>query len=66
MGKIKIGKDKYLTPSPIEDYLKFSYEDWKDKTKRDHSPTFFESHPDYMEYIKDPKNSAVLYGKNLS
>jgi len=66
LGKIKIGKDKYLTPSPIEDYLKFSYEDWKDKTKRDHSPTFFEAHPDYMEYIKDPKNSAVLYGKNLS
>lgn len=66
LGEIKIGKDKYFTPSPIEDYLAFSYEDWKDNTKRDHSPTFFEAHPDYMEYIKDPKNNATLYGKNIS
>jgi len=65
-GEIKIGKEKYLTPSPIEDYLAFTYEDWKDNTLRDHGKTYFEMHPDYLEFIKDPKNEAVLYGKNVS
>lgn len=44
-GTIKIGKKKYLTPSPIEEYLTFSYFDnWKDKTDRRHSLTYFEQH----------------------
>lgn len=67
LGEIKIGKDKYLTPSPIEDYLSFTYfNNWKDNTDRRHGETFFEMHPDYMEYIKDPKNQVELYGKNIS
>jgi len=41
---IKIGRNKYLTPSPIKDYLEYSYEDWKDKDKRDHSPTWYIAH----------------------
>lgn len=41
---IKIGGKKYLTPYPIEKYLEHCYKDWKDKTGRDHSPTFVEYH----------------------
>lgn len=45
---IKIGGKKYLVPSPIKDYLSFCYADWKDKTLRDHSPTFYEAHNEDM------------------
>lgn len=42
---IKIGKTSYLTPSPIEDYLSFTYFDnWKDKSDRRHGHTYFEMH----------------------
>lgn len=39
-GSIKIGKYKYLTPAPIEDYLGFSYKNWKNREDTDHSPTY--------------------------
>lgn len=65
LGKIKIGKDNYLTPTPVEDYLAFTYEDWKDDTRRDHGLTYWEMHPDQMEYIKDPKNAAILFYDKL-
>jgi len=39
---IKINGKKYLTPYPIEKYLEHSYKNWKDKSGRDHSPTYFE------------------------
>ena len=61
LGTIKVGKNKYLTPSPIEEYLKFTYGDWKDKTLRNHGLTFSEMHPEYLEYIKDPKNEASYW-----
>jgi len=38
LKKIKFKGDYYLIPTPTEEYLEYSYEDWKDKTKRDHSP----------------------------
>lgn len=42
---IKIGKQKYLTPAPIKDYLAFTYFDnWKDKTDRRHGHTYPEMH----------------------
>lgn len=65
LDKVSIGKKEYLTPSPIEDYLKFSYEDWKDPMKRDHSKTFFEAHPEQIEMIKDveKKNQVVQWKK---
>lgn len=65
LGRIKIGKDSYFTPNHIEDYLTFTYEDWKDDTKRDHGLTYFEMHPDQMEYVKDPKNAATLFGRTI-
>lgn len=43
-GIIKIGRNKYKTPYPIKDYLAYSYEDWRDKKKRDHSPLYDEAH----------------------
>lgn len=45
LDKIKIGKNYYLTPHRIADYLNYSYFDnWKDKTDRRHSPTYPEIH----------------------
>ena len=42
---IKIGKKKYLVPSPIEEYLAYSYFDnWRDKNDRRHSDTYFVAH----------------------
>lgn len=46
-GEMRIGKNKYLTPSPIKDYLQFCYNDWQDKNGRDHSPTYPAAHPNY-------------------
>lgn len=44
-GIIKIGQKKYLAPTPIEEYLSFTYFDnWKDKTDRRHGDTYFEMH----------------------
>lgn len=55
---IKIGKKKYLTPSPIEDYLSFTYfNNWKDKTDRRHGETH-----DMMHHSNDP--SYDITGKN--
>jgi len=42
---IKIGGKKYLVPSPMKDYLAFTYFDnWKDKTDRRHGDTYSEMH----------------------
>jgi hypothetical protein len=42
---VKIGKQKYLTPGPIKDYLSWAYFDnWKDKSDRRHSYTYPEQH----------------------
>lgn len=47
--QIKIGKKKYLCPAPIKEYLSWAYFDnWKDKTDRRHSPTYFEQHAKEM------------------
>jgi hypothetical protein len=58
LGSIKIGKKKYSTPGPIEDYLAFTYFDnWKDKSDRRHGETFFEMH--------EAKNASLdIEGKN--
>jgi len=68
LGEIKIGKKKYFTPYPIEDYLEFSYKNWRDKTLRDHSPTYSEAHPEYREYIKNisQKNEAIIWKNQKS
>lgn len=44
-GTIKIGKEKYLTPYPIEDYLNWAYfGNYKDKTDRRHSGLYTDQH----------------------
>lgn len=42
LDEIKFKGDKYLIPSPVEEYLGWTYEDWKDKTKRDHGLLYYE------------------------
>lgn len=47
LGEIKIHKKKYLTPSPIEDYLADTYfNNWKDKTDRRHGLCYDKQHED--------------------
>ncbi len=54
---VKIGSKKYLCPAPIEEYLSWAYFDnWKDKTDRRHSPTYFEQHAN--------KESLDITGQN--
>ena len=56
LGEIKIGKQKYLCPAPIEDYLTFTYfNNWKDKTDRRHGHTYFEMHG--IEKLEDINNN---------
>ena len=58
---IKINGKKYLTPSPIEKYLEYHYRNWKDKNGRDHSPTFFEAHPEEIEQMNiEGKNQVTI------
>lgn len=43
---IKFKGKKYLTPSPIKDYLEFMYgKDWKKPIKGKHAPQWMEAHP---------------------
>ena len=64
LGTIKINGKKYLTPSPIEKYLEFSYKNWKDKLGRDHSPTYLTSHPEYAEMLNITGKNEVTIFKN--
>lgn len=58
---VKIHGKKYLTPSPIKAYLEHSYVNWKDKTMRDHSPTFNEYHA--KESLKKEDVNSVRINK---
>jgi hypothetical protein len=64
LGELKIGGKKYLCPSPIEEYLAFTYfNNWKDKTDRRHGHTYYEMHG--IEKLEDiSKNNAATIWKN--
>ena len=58
---IKINGKSYLVPSPTEKYLEFCYKDWRDRQGRDHSPTYFEAHPDQLEMMNiENKNQVTI------
>lgn len=60
LGEIKVGKHKFLTPSPVEEYLAFTYfENWKDKLDRRHGLTFFEMHGKEMLDTAGQNNSVI-------
>jgi hypothetical protein len=61
-GQVKIRKNKYLTPSPIDEYLSFTYFDnWKDKTDRRHGHTYNEMHSENDEMVDiTNKNEATI------
>lgn len=50
---IKFKKEKFLVPSPVEEYLEFAYSDWKDPNKKEHSPQYWED--------KDVNELAKVY-----
>lgn len=59
---IKIGGKKYNIPSPIEDYLNFTYfNNWKDKTDRRHGLTFQEMHA--KESLNEQDANSVMIEK---
>ncbi len=60
---IKIGKNKYFTPSPIKDYLNFTYFDnWNDKTDRRHGETYFVQHQEDPAILDiEGKNEVTIY-----
>jgi hypothetical protein len=60
LGTVKVGRDKYFCPSPIEDYLAFTYfNNWKDKTDRRHGHTYNEMHPEPKEFLTNPQSEAT-------
>jgi phosphorylcholine metabolism protein LicD len=42
LKKIKFKGDWYLVPTPTDEYLKWTYGDWKDKTLRNHGKLYYE------------------------
>jgi len=58
---IKFKGEQFLIPSPVEEYLKFTYEDWKDPLKRDHGLTYFEMHPEKMEMLDKLADKQQVY-----
>jgi hypothetical protein len=60
-GEIKIGKKKYLTPTPVEDYLAWAYFDnWQDKLDRRHSETYPEQHS--QRGVTEEQANVAVYG----
>ena len=59
---IKIGKNKYSVPSPIEDYLAFTYfNNWKDKNDRRHGDTYNVMHNKDEEMMDiEGKNEVTI------
>ena len=43
-NKIKFYEQEYNVPSPTDEYLDFTYLDWKDPTKRDHGLLYAQTH----------------------
>lgn len=61
LGTIKVNGKKYLTPSPIEDYLADTYfNNWKDKTDRRHGLTYPEQHATNF-ITKEDANSVQIW-----
>lgn len=44
LEEIEFYKVKYLVPSPVKEYLDWTYEEWKNKKKRDHGKLYNETH----------------------
>jgi hypothetical protein len=65
--EITFKEEKFLVPSPVEEYLKFTYEDWKDPLKRDHGLCFNEMHPEYQEYMDNimKKNETAIFHRSI-
>jgi len=65
LDTIKFYGDTYSIPGPIEEYLEFTYKDWKDPLGRDRGQTYFEMHPEHLEEIKDVinKNETCILKK---
>lgn len=62
LSTIKFKGEKFLVPSPTEDYLAFTYQDWKDKLMRDHGKTYVEMHiKDYLKNVPKNNEAAIIH-----
>lgn len=62
LGKIKVGKKTYPAPTPIEEYLEFTYGDWKNPMDRRHADTFLVHHGNDRAYLDlDGKNEVAIW-----
>ena len=52
---------EFLMPSPVEEYLDFTYEDWKNPLARDHGKIYFEMHPDKLEIVENILDKQAVY-----
>lgn len=51
--KIKFKGEQFLVPSPTDEYLDWTYEEWKNPLKRDHGKLYFELHTEKEGMLED-------------
>jgi len=61
LGKIKVEKKYYPAPTPIKEYLEFTYGDWKNPLDRRHADTYFVHHEGQNEFINLEGKNEVKY-----
>jgi hypothetical protein len=62
---VKLRGVKFMVPSPIKEYLEFTYGDWKNPLAKRHAYQYFEEHgKDKPSMDISDKNEAVIYNKN--
>lgn len=61
--KIKFNGVEFSIPSPVEKYLEFTYEEWKNKLKRDHGKLYREAHAGEMLEDVLKNNEMAIWQK---
>ncbi len=64
LGKVKFYGKKYNVPDPVEQYLEWTYEEWRNPLKRDHGKLYFETHPKQKEMLEDVRSAQRVVFKN--
>lgn len=62
--KIKLHGDTYWAPSPIKEYLEYTYGDWQNPLSKKHADTWFVAHQDDPASLDlENKNEVIIYNK---
>jgi hypothetical protein len=65
LKKIKFKGMEFLVPSPTDEYLDWTYEDWKDPMKRDHGKLYNETHSK-EQMLENIRGSLRIVSKTSS